>query len=264
MRNIFLLVSFLSIFFLSSLVMAVDTATNLSITPIAVPSTVEIVGAALTTTAVPKATPEMEGALPNASEMDLYESPDEPEPTVEEASKAIQKKSEARMKKHFTIEQTLSTPSSMGTKLGYFINENWRVAAEYSTISWLLANKNHEKNSSWAISGNYSAADDDWAPFYGVGFTMMDLYYSDKVSNADTGIDDNVKFTKEFTGGYLTGGVTWITDSILMASIEFDLYAGRTRLKKDNITTPSKSEDNKNNPTSTLSVMIGATVGICF
>lgn len=260
MRKTFVLLSILSIFFLSNLVMSADTVTDVTNTPKAVTNTAEIVG----NSAIPEATPEMAGAMPNPTEINLYENPGEPAPTTEEAIKAIQKKSDARMKKHFTIEQTLSTPSSMGTKLGYFINENWRVAAEYSTISWLIANKNHEKNSSWAISGNYSPADDDWAPFYGVGFTMMDLYYADKVSNADTGIDDNVKFTKEFTGGYLTGGVTWITDSILMASIEFDLYAGRTRLKKDNITTPSKSEDNKNNPTSTLSVMIGATVGICF
>ena len=210
---------------------------------------------AVTATAVPAVTPYIEGVMPPSIEEGAYEDPGEPAPTADEADAALEKQSEARKKKHFTIEQTLYTPSSIGTKIGYFINENWRVMAEFSTISQLIANSNHEKNISWAVSGNYSPADDDWSPFYGAGFTMMDLNYNEIEEG------DSINVTKQFTGGYINAGVTWITDSILMASIEFDLYAGRTRMKEDNITTPL---DSKDETYATLSVMIGATIGLCF
>ncbi len=238
----------------------VTTAAAITITPMAAATVAAAITqtaspAAITATAAPAAGPFIQGVMPPSIEEGAYEEPGEPAPTAEEAGQAVEKKSEVRKKKHFTIEQTLYTPSSIGTKIGYFINENWRVAAEYSTISGLIANSNHEKNASWAISGNYSPADDDWSPFYGAGIAMMDLYYHDTVNN------DSIYFTKQFTGGYIDAGVTWITDSIFMASLEFDLYAGKTRLKQKDITTPSSSNDVT---TATLSVMIGATVGFCF
>ena len=233
------------------------------VTQTAAPSAVTTTAApsAVTTVAVPvsntqTASPYIEGVLPPAVDNGAYEEPGEPAPTAEETTKAVEKKSDARKNKHFSIEQTLYTPSSIGTKLGYFINENWRVTAEYSTIAGLVANSSHEKNASWALAGSYSPADDDWAPFYGAGFTMMDLYFKDSDS-------DGTKFnhTRQFTGGYLDAGVSWISDSILMASLEFDLYGGRTRDKKWDYADTSKNVDST---TATLSVMIGATVGLCF
>ena len=235
---------------------SVSAVTNTAVDAkaVATKTTADAVKAA-TTTAVPVVTPYIEGVMPPSIEEGAYEDPGEPAPTADEAEEATARTSEARKKKHFTIEQTLYTPSSIGTKIGYFINENWRVAAEFSTISQLLANNNGEKNMAWAVSGNYSPADDDWSPFYGGGFTMMDLYYKDTVDG------EEINVTKQFTGGYINAGVTWITDSILMASIEFDLYGGKTRLKKENLTDSLKSEDKT---FATLSVMIGATIGVCF
>jgi hypothetical protein len=236
--------------------------TSAAITPTAQLTAVFSAPAAATQTADASGTtsaageaPFIEGVMPPALETGAYEEPGEPAPTAEEAAKAVEKKSEARKNKHFTIEQTLYTPSSIGTKLGYFINENWRATVEYSTISGLIARSAKGLNESWAIGGNYSPADDDWAPFYGAGFSSMDLQYKDKIDS------DNVNVTQQFTGGYVCAGVTWISDSIFMASIEFDLYGGRTRLKKEDLIDNSKSSDAVS---ATLNVMIGATVGLCF
>jgi opacity protein-like surface antigen len=254
----------LSLLFLSGTLKADDIASAVTKTTIAAQAVTNkpeaVMPIALTRSAAPvsatfTAVPFIEGVMPPAVEDGAYEDPGEPAPTAEEAAKAVEKKSEARKNKHFTIEQTFLTPSSIGTKLGYFINENWRVAAEYSTISWLIANSSHEKNSSWAVSGNFSPADDDWSPFYGAGFTMMDLL------SIGTENNDKINYIKQFTAGYLSAGVSWITDSIFMATIELDLYGGRTRTKKDDITTPANSTDKTE---ATLSVGIGATVGLCF
>lgn len=253
-----------SVFFLASALTAADiaaeSAKTVSTEQAVTNTAAAVIPAVLTQSAAPMsatftAAPFIEGVMPPAVENGAYEDPGEPAPTAEEAAKAVEKKSEARKNKRFTIEQTFLTPSSIGTKLGYFINENWRIAAEYSTISWLIANSSHEKNSSWAVSGNYSPADDDWSPFYGAGFTMMDLLSKGTVDN------DKVNYIKQFTAGYVSAGVSWITDSIFMATIELDLYGGRTRTQKIDITAPANSTDKTE---ATLSVGIGATVGLCF
>ena len=163
-----------SVLFFASLCTAADNAaavTNTASAPASVTNTPAVAApSAVTPVAAPvsgttTAAPYIEGVLPPAVDSGAYEEPGEPAPTPEETTKAAEKKSEARKNKHFSIEQTLYTPSSIGTKLGYFINENWRVTAEYSTIAGLVANSNHEKNASWALAGSYSPADDDWRLF---------------------------------------------------------------------------------------------------
>lgn len=194
-----------------------------------------------------KITEAMTPPAPEALE-GAFEQPGEPVPSADEASGRPEKKN-YRKDKHFTIEQTLYTPSAFGTRLGYFINENWRVIGEFSTVSGLIANFSKEKNISWAVGGNYSPADDDLSPFFGADFSSVDIVYNSK-SGGDT-----IKNTKTFTGGVLCAGVTWITGSPLLLSLEFDLYGGKYDEKQNNATTESIW---------TLSVMIGGGVGLVF
>jgi hypothetical protein len=183
-----------------------------------------------------------------------YEEPNEPSPSAEATPEAVEKQN-FRRDKHFTIEQTLYTPSAFGTRIGYFVNENWRVMGEYSTISSLVANSSKEKNNSWAISANYSPADDDISPFFGAGFSSMDIAYN------STNNSDSVRDSKVFTGGIIYAGATWITSSPLLLSVEFDMYAGKFDQKTDDITIPA---DSTQNSSLTLSVMLGGSVGLVF
>ncbi len=215
--------------------------------PTAVPT---IAPAAVTSTpaAIEGMTPPAPGGLEGA-----YEEANEPVPGPEVTPEALTPNH--RKDRHFTVEMTLYTPSALGTRLGYFINENWKVIGEFSTVSSLLANSAGEKNLSWAVGGNYSPADDDLSPFFGASFSSIDIAYDSK-DGADV-----IKNYKTFLGAVLNAGLTYVSESPLFLSLEFDLYAGRFTRKQVNDTTHAVPTDDTK---WTLSVMLGGGIGVIF
>ncbi|MCE5299585.1 MAG: porin family protein, partial [Spirochaetia bacterium] len=161
--------------------------------------------------------PYIEGITPPSVEEGVYEDASEPFPSGDELGKSAGA-TEARKNKHYLLEATFFTPSSLGLRTGYYINENWRVMGEYSLFSAIMARSSDEKNDSWAVNVNYTPAEDDWSPFYGIGYSYMDVAFGDTVDS------EAVNVKKRFSGAYLSTGVNWITDSIFTLTIEFDLY----------------------------------------
>ena len=202
-------------------------------------------------------TANIEGLAPPSVDAGAYEEPNEPAPVADETAQEKNNHKENRKAKHFSIEQTLFTPSSIGTKLGYFINENWKAAAEYSTIASLIANSSKERNDTYAANICFSPADEDWSPFYGVGFTRLDMVMN--ATNSTT--NDSLHVKRNIVGGYVTAGMNWITDSIFMFSVEFDLLGGYLRESDIDITNPAgTTQTNKPN----IWANFGFTAGICF
>ncbi len=233
------------------------TATTVSTMPasaVQASSTAKAADAASDTTA---ANNSIEGLAPPAVETGAYEEPNEPEPVADETAQEKNIHKENRKAKHFTIEQTLFTPSSIGTKFGYFINENWKVAAEFSTIASLIANSTKERNDTYAVNVCFSPADEDWSPFYGVGFTRLDMVMN--ATNASN--NDSLHVKRNIVGGYVTAGMNWITDSIFIFSVEFDLLGGYLRENDIDITNPVNTS-NTNQPN--IWANFGFTAGICF
>ena len=199
----------------------------------------------------------MEGIVPPSADTGAYEKPDEPEPTTEEAGNEKNIFRDNRRLKHYTIELTAFTPSAIGTKLGYFINENWKVSGEYSSIAALAARVANERNDSYAVNICFSPAETEWSPFYGVGFTRQDMV----VNANDSVTNDSLHVKRDIVGGYITAGMNWITDSILTFSVEFDLLGGYLREDNIDITNPAAtSTDNQPN----IWANFGFTAGICF
>ena len=200
---------------------------------------------------------DIEGLAPPSVDAGAYKEPGEPAPVADETSQEKNTHKENRKMKHFSIEQTLFTPSSIGTKLGYFINENWKIAAEYSTIASLIANSSKERNDTYAANICFSPADEDWSPFYGAGFTRLDMVMN--ATNSTT--NDSLHVKRNITGGYVTAGMNWITDSIFMFSVEFDLLGGYLRESDIDITNPGGTTQT-NQPN--IWANFGFTAGICF
>jgi hypothetical protein len=249
----------------------VEQATPISLThaaeaavPVTITSTLEKAGpSALTTAAGAEASGNtmepsaMEGIAPPSADTGSYEKPDEPEPTTEEAGNEKNIFRENRKLKHYTIELTAFTPSAIGTKLGYFINENWKVSGEYSSIAALAARATNERNDSYAVNICFSPAETEWSPFYGVGFTRQDM-----VVNANASVtNDRLHVKRDIVGGYITAGMNWITDSILTFSVEFDLLGGYLREDNIDITNPAATST-VNQPN--IWANFGFTAGICF